>query len=210
MPNDNQVAVVTSSGPSKIPVLSAGELSIEVYLQWKHMCEDCFELKDIDEPKKRIIHAMTGVLAPLVRNWYQADKARIQALTWEAFAVEFRDRWLPPNWEQRTRNLLIRSRQAATDSFKDWVVKIETHNANLFGTTSHKDETQLREHIESVMCDRLVQLAETADVASIAGYKAWKDRLTNLDNERIANMNEMIRLAGKLANTRTTSSSTLR
>ncbi len=63
-----------------------------------------------------------------------------------------------------------------------------------------------RAHVESVLCDRLTQLAEAADVASIVSYKAWRDKLTLLDEERVANVNEILRLAGKMALSRNTSS----
>lgn len=206
--SSESLAQVTSSGPSKVPVLSAGDLSIEVYLRWRNMCDDCFELKeiDVDDNKKRIILAMTGVQNLLMRDWYGTDRARLQALTWDAFALEFRDRWLPPNWELKARNSLVRMRQGTSDAFKDWVIKVETLNANLTGTPSHKDAMALRAHIESTMCDRLAHLAEAAEVSTIATYKAWKDKLIVLDNERIATLGEMMRLAGKLSNSRAPSS----
>ena len=59
-------------------------------------------------------------------------------------------------------------------------VKIETLNANLVGTDSHKN--------------RLTTPATTAGVKEITSYKDWKTKLINLDNEHLANMNEIIRL----------------
>lgn len=209
MPNDN-IATVTSTGSSKVPTLSAGELSIEVFLHWRNMVEDYFEVKELDDAddKKRITHAMTGVQNMLMRDWYQNDRDRIKALKWTEFLKEFRDRWLPPHWEQKTRKLLTCARQGSSDAFKDWIVRVETINSYLVGTPSHKDEAQFRAHIESVLCDRLTQLAEAADVTSIVSYKSWKDKLTSLDDERLANMTELLRLAGKMNLARNTSSGT--
>ncbi|KAI0088728.1 hypothetical protein BDY19DRAFT_994091 [Irpex rosettiformis] len=141
MPN-NEHAEVFSSGPNKIPLLSSGELTIEVFLQWKNMCEDFFEIKEIDdkENSKCIILAMTGIQDLLVRNWYQAEHDRFKKLTWSTFTVEFYDRWLSTHWEQKSQNLVTCARQSNTDTFKDWIVQVETLNANLISTASHKNE----------------------------------------------------------------------
>ena len=196
------LATVSSTGPNKVPVLSSGELTIEVFLRWKHMCEDFFELKEIDNDnnKRKIVFAVTGLQDILVKNWYRADENRLKQLTWTEFSKEFRDRWLPQHWEQQSRNELTRACQLPSESFKNWVVKVETLNANLVGTDSHKSEAQLREHIMSMVCDRLSALATAAGVKNLAAYKDWKNKLIDLDNERLANMNEILRLAGRLNN----------
>ncbi|KAI0091801.1 hypothetical protein BDY19DRAFT_991478 [Irpex rosettiformis] len=139
---NNEQVEVSFSGLSKIPVLSSGELTIEVFLHWKNMCENFFEVKEIDDrdEKKCIILAMT-----------------------------------------------------------DWVVHVETLNANLIGTPSHKNEQQLHAHIKSVMCNQLAQLAEVTNTSSILAYRDWKVKLITLDNDCLAIMNEVLHLAGKLS-----------
>lgn len=142
---------------------------------------------------------VTGMQSLLVRNWFQAERDRFKALTWTSFTKEFKDRWLPEHWEQKCRNLVTRSRQSNTEAFKDWIIRIETLNANLVGTTSHKNEQQFRAHIEDAVCERLNHLAIAAGTASIPAYRDWKAKLIVLDNERLANMNEILRLAGKMS-----------
>ncbi|KAI0083808.1 hypothetical protein BDY19DRAFT_910350 [Irpex rosettiformis] len=131
--SDNTLARVESSSPKAIPVLTAGELSIEVYIRWKDACKDYFNVKGIAEDKQ-----------------FRSEKT-----------------WLPDNWEQHARNQLTRARQKVDEPFCTWIVKVETMNTVLADTTSYKDKAQLRNHIESLK------------------------KMIALDNERIANMDEI-------------------
>ncbi|KAI0085111.1 hypothetical protein BDY19DRAFT_876849, partial [Irpex rosettiformis] len=193
-------ATVVSTGPHKIPTLSSGELTIEVFMRWKDACEDYFEIKDVKDEKK-VTHAGTGFQDLLVRDWYRSDIVRLRALSWEDFTKEFKARWLPSDWDVKARNELTRRRQSNDDSFKDWVVKIETLNAVLKDTPSHKSQINLRNHIESLVCDRLAQLAISANTSSIASYRDWRDKMTTLDNERLATAAEIAHVSAKTKQT---------
>ncbi|KAI0091827.1 hypothetical protein BDY19DRAFT_904425 [Irpex rosettiformis] len=94
------IATVISSGPHKIPTLSSGETTIEVFMRWKDACEDYFEIKEIKEDK-RMTHAGTGLQDLLVGDWYRSDAARLRALPWDEFAKEFKTRWLPSDRDWR-------------------------------------------------------------------------------------------------------------
>ncbi|KAI0083200.1 hypothetical protein BDY19DRAFT_900664 [Irpex rosettiformis] len=192
----NTLATVLSSGPHKIPTLSSGEITIEVFMRWKDACEDYFEIKEIKEDK-RVTHAGTRLQDLLVRDWYRSDAARLRALAWDDFAREFKTRWLPSDWDVKARNTLTRCRQTNEDNFKDWVVKIETLNAVLKDTASYKSESDLRNHIESLVCDRLAQLAISAATSSIVAYRDWREKMIILDNERLANAAEITRVSAR-------------
>jgi hypothetical protein len=119
MPNstiDPTFATVTSAGPNKVPMLSVGELTIEVFIQWKDACEDYFEIKDIAD-EKRVTHASTGFQNILVCDWFRGNAARMHKLSWDDFASEFKQHWLLENWEQKSRNELTRACQPATEPF---------------------------------------------------------------------------------------------
>lgn len=193
----SSVATVVSAGPHKVPILTPGELNIETYMRWKDACEDYYEIKEVKNDKK-VTHAGTGFQDLLIRDWYRSEADRLRTLPWDDFAKEFKARWLPVDWDVKARNELARRRQNPDDPFKDWVVRIETLNAVLKDTTSHKKQEDLRNHIESLMCDRLAQLAIAANTASIASYRDWRDKLVTLDNERIANAAEITRVSTRV------------
>lgn len=206
------VATVVSSGPNKVPLLTAGEISIEVYLQWLDACDDYFVIKEVKDDKM-VIHAATGFQSLLVRDWYRTDSARLRALPWSDFAKEFKAHWLSSDWDLKAKNELARKRQRDDDSFKDWIVRMETLNAILKDTPAHKKEAELRNHIESLMCDRLSTLAIAAGVSSQASYRDWREKLVLLDNERLANAAEITRVTSRARQavsrpTQSTSSST--
>jgi hypothetical protein len=208
MPNntiDPTFATVTSASPNKVPMLLAGELTIEVFIQWKDACEDYFEIKDIAD-EKRVTHTSTRFQNILVRDWFRGDAAHMHKLSWDDFASEFKQHWLLENWEQKSRNELTCARQPATEPFQTWIIKVETLNAVLNGTPSHKSDNQLRNHVESLMCNRLSQMATASNVTALNTYRDWKNKLITLDNKRLANVAEIARITGR-GPTNTSSSS---
>ncbi|KAI0083810.1 hypothetical protein BDY19DRAFT_998285 [Irpex rosettiformis] len=193
---DSQLARLELSGPKNIPILTSCELTIEVYIRWKDACEDHFNVKAI-AADKQVAWAVSGFEDMLMRDWFRAEKTRLLKLNWEDFTAEFKNTWLPENWEQNTRNQLTRACQGMNDPFRTWVVKVETMNSVLADTPSHKDKTQLRNHIESLMCDRLAQMATAAN----------KRKMIALDNERMATMDEIRRVTARPLNPSTKNNS---
>jgi len=95
------MATLEQSAPSKVPVLTPGDISPTVMCQFEHGCQNYFVHKKIiaDDQVALIIG---GIQDNRVGDWISGDHDRLIMLSFEAFMVEFRDNYLAKDWK-RTR-----------------------------------------------------------------------------------------------------------
>jgi hypothetical protein len=174
-------AEVTHTTASKPPCLSAGTISPEVLHQFENACHSFFHNKEGLEPKDHIARIAGSLQDPLLADWYWTGQETFDALSFNDFMKEFRNKWLPNNWEQDIRHKVLGTKQSG--AFWDWAVKMRSLNTLLHGTTNHLDDAallnQLKANLEpwlSCACDDERIKEDTLD--------KWLDKVKIVDKKK--------------------------
>jgi hypothetical protein len=127
------MASVEQNSPSKVPILTAGNISPAVMRQFEHACKNYFIHKKI----------IGGILDDRVTDWIIAERKCLIALSFDVFMMDFRQNYLAEDWEEDTLRELL-SMSQGSNSFWDYAVAVQSKNALLRGTTSHLPDDKLR------------------------------------------------------------------
>jgi hypothetical protein len=101
MPSKTPMASVEQSSPSKVPILTLGDISLSVMHQFEHGCRNYFIHKKIvvDDQVSLIIG---GILDDHVSDWISAECDHIVTLSFDVFMTEFHQNYLAEDWEEDT------------------------------------------------------------------------------------------------------------
>ena len=128
----------------------------------------------------------------LIQDWMSTETDRLIQLSFTDFMDEFRERWLPTNWEQNVLTQMLGSHlDPARQTFEAWASQILSHNVSLRKTKSHMTEEALRRQLEIMLDEELRTLACEANVAEIAGLREWMTKVKELDNRRQIDLKRM-------------------
>ena len=153
MPSKTPMASVEQSSPSKVPILSPGDISPSIMRQFEHGCKNYFIHKKI-VADNQVSLIIGGLLNDRVSDWISADRDRIVALSFSAFMTEFRQNYLAEDWEEDTLRKLL-SMSQGNSTFWDYAVAVQSKNSLLRGTTSHLPDDKLRHQLGAGMEVRL-------------------------------------------------------
>ena len=143
------MATVEQSSPSKVPILTAGDISPAVMCQFEHACLNYFiHKKIVADDQVPII--LGSLLDHHVTDWISADRDRIVALPFVAFMIEFKTNYLAEDWEEDTLCELLSMTQGGS-TFWDYAVAIQANNSLLQGTTSHLPDDKLQHQLAASM-----------------------------------------------------------
>src|ERR1700691_620857 len=151
--NKTPMATVEQTSPSKVPILTAGDISPAVMRQFHHACLNYFVHKKViaDDQVSMIIG---GLLDHRIADWISADRERIVALPFTAFITEFRTNYLAEDWEEDTlRELLMMTQGNST--FWDYAIALQSKNSLLRGNTLELPDDKLRQQLRASMEVRL-------------------------------------------------------
>ncbi|KAG1863435.1 hypothetical protein C8R48DRAFT_773477 [Suillus tomentosus] len=181
-----KTARVDQPAPTKPPFLTPGDITPEVLHTWEMGCRQYFKHKDIpvDEQVGKVAW---GMQEPSVQEWYLDDQERMDELTFGKYMDEVRAYWLPSDWADTTRQKLLSSCQG-NKVFSDWAIEVQSLNALLHNTTSHLTELNLRYHLEAHMNADLCTEYRTENVADIAEFRPWTEKIRLLDEKRLCNI----------------------
>ena len=83
------------------PILTNGEITPKVIWDFENHCATFFmNAKDGVADDKKVTCILGCFENSLVDDWAQVDCDRLAELTFPKFMKEFREHWLPHNWEQ--------------------------------------------------------------------------------------------------------------
>ncbi|KAG2095734.1 uncharacterized protein F5147DRAFT_778632 [Suillus discolor] len=181
-----KTARVDQPAPTKPPFLTPGDITPEVLRTWEMGCRQYFKHKDIpvDEQVGKVAW---GMQEPSVQEWYLNDQERMDELTFGEYMDEVRAYWLPSDWADTMRQKLLSSCQE-NKVFSDWAIEVQSLNALLRNTTSHLTELNLRYHLEAHMNADLRTEYRTENVADIAEFRPWTEKICLLDEKRLRNI----------------------
>jgi hypothetical protein len=147
------MASVEQSSPSKVPILTLGDISLAVRCQFKHACKNYFVHKKI-MAGDHVTLILGGILDDHVGNWISAECDHLVALSFDAFMVDLHLNYLSEDWEEHTLCELLSMTQGAS-TFWDYAVAIQSKNSLLHGTPSHLPDNKLHQQIRAGMEVRL-------------------------------------------------------
>ena len=103
IPSRPIATVVLPAKPKDCPTLSAGDLTPEVFAQWKRACERY--LKHSDKEADEVVSFVADAMyEPRLAAWYSAQQGRIDKMTLKEYLVELATFALPQNWQNKLRN----------------------------------------------------------------------------------------------------------
>jgi hypothetical protein len=187
------MATVEQSSPSKVPILTAGDISPAVMRQFEHGCKNYFIHKKIiaDDQVSLIIG---GIIDSRVSDWISADRDRLIGLSFDAFMTDFRANYLAEDWEEDTLRDLLSTTQGSW-SFWDFAVAVQTKNALLRGTTSHLPDDKLRHQINAGMEVRLSKRYPSKKLNKVVDFRKWLNDVRRCDEGLRAEREEYERIA---------------
>jgi len=193
MPTKTPMATLEQSSPSKVPVLTPGDISPTVMRQFEHGCRNYFVHKKIiaDDQVALIIG---GIQDNRVGDWISGDRDRLIALSFDAFMVEFRDNYLAEDWEEDTLREVLSMTQG-NGSFWDFAVAIQNKNSLLRETSSHLADDKLRHQINAGMEVRLSKKVSSEKVNKVIGFRKWLGEVKRCDDVLRAEREEYERIA---------------
>ncbi len=182
----SKFACMESSIPGKVPILSAGELTPETLRTFEMYCKAYFVQKEVlatDQVEKIAL----GIQDPRIQNWYMANKARINAMSFKDYIVELRRTWLPTDWEANLRACILSARQEEI-SFHEWALEVQAANAILQGTASYLEEAGMRNQLKVGRHADLSIMCRIEHTDTIQDFQLWLEAVHFVDDKRRRDM----------------------
>ena len=128
----------------------------------------------------------------LVTDWASTERERLSKLSFEDFMKEFRERWLPYNWEQMIRVQMLGTHlDPAKHHFETWAAQIMSHNVSLHNTPSFMTDDRLCTQLEIMLDVELQTLACSQKVSEITDLHKWMTQIKEIDNQRQIHLKQM-------------------
>ena len=193
MPSKTLVASIEQTSPSKVPILTTGDISPPVIHQFEHACKNYFIHKKImaDDQVSLIIG---GILDNCVTDWIIAERDHLIALPFDMFMTDFHQNYLAEDWEEDTLHELLSMSQGSS-SFWDYAVAMQSKNSLLHSTTSHLPDNKLHHQIGVGMEVRLLKKVSAEKLNKIVEFRKWLNEVKQCDNALRAEREEYERIA---------------
>ena len=169
---------------AKAPVLTAGDVSPAVMMDFQNAALDFFVSKSVPADKQ-VTMIIPGIKDIRIRDWIGANRDRIVALTFAEFMKEMRLNYLPQDWEDQVQNDILTSMLTTSAlSFWNWSQKVIKLNCLLRNTASAFDDNALRNHLEAHLDDELKAKVRHSDARKDKNLKMWVAAVCLLDEAR--------------------------
>ena len=169
--NQTPMASVEQTAPSKVPVLTAGDISPMVMRQFKHACMNYFVHKKViaDDQVSLVIG---GILDDRVGDWLVSDRDRLVNLSFNDIMDEFYTNYLAEDWEEDTLREILSMTQG-NHTFWDYAIALQSKNSLLRGTTSHLTDDELCHQLGAGMETRLAKKVSTEKLNKVVEFRKW-------------------------------------
>lgn len=169
---------------AKAPVLTAGDISPGVMMDFENAALDFFVSKSVPADK-HVTMIIPGIKDLRIRDWISADRARIIILPFLDFMKEMRANYLQQDWEDQIRNKILTSTLASSKtSFWNWSQQLLKLNCLLRGTSSEFDDAALRNHLEAHLDEELRNRLKHNEARKDKVLKTWINSVRLLDEAR--------------------------
>ena len=169
---------------AKAPVLTAGDVSPAVMMDFQNAALDFFVSKSVPADKQ-VTMIIPGIKDIHIRDWIGADRDRIVALTFAEFMKEMRLNYLPQDWEDQVRNDILTSTLTTSAlSFWNWSQKVIKLNCLLCNAASAFDDNALHNHLEAHLDNELKAKVRHSDARKDKNLKTWVAAVRLLNEAR--------------------------
>lgn len=195
MSMSSKKATVKNRGSKYVPILTDGDINPDILVVYENACQDHFEEKGYtsNDQVKKILGGLQGAL---LREWFTADRTRIQSLSFLDFMSEVRAEFLDNNWEDTAEQSLLGMVQG-DDTFRDFCRRLEVANAKLARTSSHLNKAHLRQQLTARMSGPLHMCANNSTAGYQKDYKLWKEEVRKIDDVLVATYTEFAEVLRK-------------
>jgi hypothetical protein len=158
---------------AKAPVLTAGDISPAVMMDFENAALDFFVSKSV-APEKQVTMIIPGIKDLRIRDWISAERARLVDLPFLDFMSEMRSNYLHQDWEDQIRNQILTSTLVSSKvSFWNWSQQLLSLNCLLRGTASVFNNAALRNHLEAHLNEELRVRLKHNEACKDKVLKTW-------------------------------------
>jgi len=166
---------------SKAPVLTTGDLTLAVAMDFENVAQDFFVAKSVP-PKKQVSLILPGIKDIQIHDWITANRACITSLSFDGFIKELCENYLQNDWEDQIRNQILPSTLASSGkSFWNWSQQLLSLNCLLCNTPSVLDDTALCNHLEAHLDNELKEKVKHSEAQNDKVFKTWVSTVRVLD-----------------------------
>ncbi|EDR12184.1 uncharacterized protein LACBIDRAFT_311293 [Laccaria bicolor S238N-H82] len=170
----------------KAPILTSGDITLSVMMEFENTCYDFFEAKSVPADEQ-VAFILPGIRDLHVRNWVAADCVTIVTLPFTSFMTQLRANYLHPDWEDHVRDKILNScLDPNKDSFWSWSQNIIKLNCLLKNMTSVFDDITLCNQLDTHLDDGLKERVKHSDAKKEKTLKAWVNAVRHLDETWIS------------------------
>jgi len=168
----------------KAPVLTAGDISPAVMMDFENAALDFFVAKSVPA-EKQVTMIIPGIKDLRIRNWITAERECIIALSFANFVSELHTNYLQQDWEDQVRNdILTSTLSTSKTSFWNWSQHLLKLNCLLWGTPSVFDEAALCNHLEAHLDGELKGRLRNSETQKDKNFKTWVAAVHLMDEAR--------------------------
>ena len=184
--SDNKEAVASHLALSCPPHLSKGKITPNNVWEFENHCENYYmNAKGGVEDGQKVMKILGCFENPLVNDWISVNRTRLCVLTFEDFMIEFRQHWLPRNWEEDVAMCILSSRLDPKQmTFEEWAAQLQMWNIALHGTDSHIDDEQMRQQLDANLDTELCKKTRNEKVTTIKELLPWIQKVLEIDDLR--------------------------
>ena len=169
---------------AKAPVLTAGDISPAVMMDFENTAQDFFIAKSVPT-EKQVAMVIPGLKDIQIRNWIVADRPHIVALPFPDFMKELRANYLQQDWEDQVQNDIPTSMLTNTKmTFWNWAQHLLKLNCLLRGTSSAFNDSTLCNHLKAHLDDDLKACVRHSDACKDKVFKTWVAAIHLIDEAR--------------------------
>ena len=149
--NPAAVAECHHPEPKKIPLLTAGEITLVVMREWEMACLDFFAMNKKLDVADWVEAILPGIKDLQACDWVVTHCVRLTLLSFEDFMTEVHREFLPDNWDNDLRSRICSSRLKPSDNFSSWVHNLRHLNLILQGNDYHLNDDALRMQLDCLI-----------------------------------------------------------
>ena len=158
---------------AKAPVLTAGDISPTVMMDFENAAQDFFVAKSVPA-EKQVAMVIPGLKDIQIRDWIAADRPHIVVFPFPDFMKELRANYLQQDWEDQVQNDILTSTLTnAKMTFWNWAQHLLKLNCLLWGMSSAFDDLMLRNHLEAHLDNDLKARVRHSNACKDKFFKTW-------------------------------------
>lgn len=192
-PVEPDVASVEQRDQTKPPMLTGRKASAQVLHDFEDSgCETYFFHKEV-QANKQVTSVILGIKDHRIKDWYRANKAVVNALTFKDFMLQLHLHLLKERWMNSLQCEILSTTQGRKP-FNDRQNSLGALNSLLVGSASHIPEQQLCNQLNVNMNSETKLECDELGVHNELVYSTWVEKVNNVDRKHLCSVEKHTRL----------------